>query len=53
MPAVDGDTFRLGNRRIRIVGIDAPEVEGQCSAERDLAAAATVKLRALLNDGRS
>jgi endonuclease YncB( thermonuclease family) len=48
---VDGDTFRLGKRRIRIVGIDAPEVEGQCRSERNLAAAETVKLQALLNDG--
>ena len=48
---VDGDTFRLGNRRIRIVGIDAPEIEGLCESERTLAAAATVKLQALLNEG--
>ena len=48
---VDGDTFRLGKRRIPIAGIDAPEVEGQCESERKLAAAATVKPQALLNDG--
>ncbi|HET9356454.1 MAG TPA: thermonuclease family protein [Sphingomicrobium sp.] len=48
---VDGDTFRLGRRRIRIVGIDAPEVAGQCQAERDLAARSTAKLRSLLNEG--
>lgn len=48
---VDGDTFRLGKRRIRIVGIDAPEIEGQCESERTLAGAATVKLTALLNEG--
>lgn len=48
---VDGDTFRLGRRRIRIVGIDAPEIAGQCQAERDLAARSTAKLRSLLNEG--
>lgn len=48
---VDGDTFRLGQRRIRIVGIDAPEVNGQCPAEARLAEAATVRLMQLLNAG--
>lgn len=48
---VDGDTFRIGKRRIRIVGIDAPEIAGQCASERTLAAASTVKLQSLLNDG--
>ena len=48
---VDGDTFRIGRRRIRIVGIDAPEVQGQCQAERDLAARSTERLRSLLNEG--
>ena len=48
---VDGDTIRIGRRRIRIVGIDAPEVDGQCQAERDLAARSTDRLRSLLNEG--
>ena len=48
---VDGDTFRIGRRRIRIVEIDAPELAGQCQSERVLAQAATVKLQALLNEG--
>lgn len=48
---VDGDTFRIGQRRIRIVEIDAPELAGRCQSERDLAEAATVKLQALLNEG--
>ncbi len=46
-----GDTFRIGPRRIRIVGIDAPEVNGQCQAERDLAQRSTARLAALLNQG--
>ena len=48
---VDGDTFRLGSRRIRIEGIDAPEIAGACDAERRLAAMSRERLRSLLNDG--
>ena len=48
---VDGDTFRLGERRIRIVGIDTPEVNAQCPEEAALAEAATLRLQELLNDG--
>ena len=48
---VDGDTIRIGKRRIRIVGIDAPEIHGQCQAERELAARSTDRLRSLLNQG--
>lgn len=47
----DGDTFRLGPRRIRIEGIDAPELAGACEAERRLAAASRERLRDLLSDG--
>lgn len=49
--AVDGDTFRLGQRRIRIAQIDAPEVDGQCPAERMAARAATLALAAWLDAG--
>lgn len=48
---VDGDTFRLGPRRIRIDGTDAPELAGACDAERRLAALSSERLRALLSDG--
>ena len=49
---VDGDTFRLGSRRIRIIGIDAPETHpARCAAEAERGEQATVKLQALLNDG--
>ena len=49
---IDGDTIKLGQRKIRIIGIDAPEVHGpQCPAEARLAEAATVKLQSLLNQG--
>ena len=49
---VDGDTFRLGDRRIRIIGIDAPETHPPgCAEEARLGEEATVKLQQLLNQG--
>jgi endonuclease YncB( thermonuclease family) len=48
----DGDTFKLGLRRIRITGIDAPELaEPLCPHEAALARKSADRLRALLNDG--
>ena len=48
---VDGDSFRLGARRIRIRGIDAPEREGACPAETVLAAQSAARLAELLSAG--
>ena len=48
---VDGDSFRLGERRIRIRGIDAPEREGACPAETALAERSAARLVDLLNAG--
>ena len=48
---IDGDTFKLGKRKIRIVGIDAPEIQGECPAETALAERATQRLQDLLNQG--
>lgn len=48
---VDGDTFKLGQRKVRIIGIDAPEVNARCPAEAQLASAATARLQQLLNQG--
>ena len=48
---IDGDTFKLGQRKIRIIGIDAPEVHGQCPREIALAARSTARLQLLLNEG--
>ena len=49
---VDGDTFRLGSRRVRIIGIDAPETHNSsCPKEASLGEQATMKLQALLNAG--
>lgn len=49
---VDGDTFKLGERRIRITGIDAPELAApRCAAEATLARRSADRLRDLLNQG--
>jgi endonuclease YncB( thermonuclease family) len=32
--ATDGDTFRCGDERIRLLGIDAPEMAGRCREGR-------------------
>lgn len=49
--AIDGDTLALGEHRIRIADIDAPEPNGSCPAERALARVATARLAALLDAG--
>lgn len=41
---VDGDTIRIGDRRIRLTGFDAPELEGECPAESEAARQAQAEL---------
>jgi micrococcal nuclease len=49
---IDGDTFKLGDRKVRIIGIDAPETHPPgCAEEARLGEQATAKLQALLNEG--
>lgn len=49
---VDGDTFWMGGVKIRIADIDTPETHpARCAREAELGAAATRRLRALLNSG--
>lgn len=49
---VDGDTIRLGERRVRILGIDAPELTAaRCPGERALAESSADRLLALVNQG--
>ncbi|HMM92766.1 thermonuclease family protein [Bradyrhizobium sp.] len=57
---IDGDTFEarvhLGNgldlnTRVRLRGIDAPELKASCARELHMAEAATDALRALLDEG--
>jgi micrococcal nuclease len=48
----DGDTIMLGPRRIRIMGIDAPELHpARCPAEAAKGEAAAGQLLALVNQG--
>lgn len=47
---IDGDTFKLGNRSVRLIGIDAPETHpSRCPAETVQGEAATALLQRLLN----
>ena len=47
---IDGDTFKIGERKVRIIGIDAPETHpSRCPEEARLAELATAKLQELLN----
>lgn len=49
---IDGDTIKLGSRKVRIIGIDAPETHpSNCAEEARLGEAATAKLQTLLNQG--
>ncbi len=49
---IDGDTFRLGERTVRIIGIDAPETHpARCPAEAQAGEKATAELQRLLNQG--
>ena len=46
---VDGDTLKIGQRRIRLTGYDAPEMDGACQRERVKAREAQSALRDWLN----
>jgi micrococcal nuclease len=49
---IDGDSFKLGDRKVRIVGIDAPElIEPRCPQEAALAPRSADRLLSLLNQG--
>jgi micrococcal nuclease len=49
---IDGGAFRLGGRRIRLIGIDAPQVApARCPAEAEAGEAAAAELLRLLNQG--
>lgn len=51
--AVDGDTLRCGKERIRLLGIDAPEMPGHCRRGRRCVSgdphASKLALRSMLN----
>ena len=47
---VDGDSFHLGGQKIRLLGVDAPEIgSAMCAAEREKGEAARERLRAILS----
>lgn len=48
---IDGDTFKLGARKVRVVGIDTAEIDAQCPAEAEQAEKSTVALQGWLNRG--
>jgi len=50
---VDGDTVKIGRQRLRLLTIDAPEIEhARCKAERLVGEASKVRLMKLI-DGRT
>ncbi|EDL49580.1 thermonuclease family protein [Erythrobacter sp. SD-21] len=49
---IDGDTLAIGQRRVRLTGFDAPEMDGACEAERAKAARARDALLSWLDQGR-
>ncbi len=48
---VDGDTLRCGTERVRIIGLDAPEMRGECPREIRAARAATARMQQLVAPG--
>ena len=49
---IDGDTFKLGARNVRVLGIDAPELHpSRCPAEAAKGELATAELQRLLSQG--
>lgn len=49
--AVDGDTLRIGDTLVRVMGLDAPEMHGRCPRESNLARAARDRLSELIARG--
>jgi endonuclease YncB( thermonuclease family) len=50
---VDADTIRVRGQTVRLVGFDTPEsgINARCEGERNLAAGAAMRLRALVAGG--
>ena len=48
---IDGDTIKIGERKIRVIGIDTPEIQGRCEAERVMAQKAAERMRSWVNAG--
>jgi len=53
LAVIDGDTFRIGVERYRLLGIDAAEIhQAQCDAERRLGELTKRRLEALAGSGQ-
>jgi endonuclease YncB( thermonuclease family) len=50
---IDGDTIAAQGVTIRVIGLDAPEMRGQCPAEMRLARIAKARMQQLLAGGAS
>lgn len=48
---IDGDTFKMGDTSVRVVGIDTAERDGECALEVQQAEASTQALQSWLNRG--
>jgi endonuclease YncB( thermonuclease family) len=48
---IDGDTFRIGERSVRVVGIDTAERDARCPAEAKQAELSAAALQQRLNRG--
>lgn len=48
---IDGDTISVAGEKVRLAGIDAPEMRAQCRFEDWLARRATVRMSELVADG--
>jgi micrococcal nuclease len=48
---VDGDTIRVRGERVRVLGLDAAEMEARCPREAVLARQATERMRELIAGG--
>jgi endonuclease YncB( thermonuclease family) len=49
--AVDGDTLRCGPERVKIMGLDAPEMRGRCPVEIRLAQSGRARMSVLVAGG--
>lgn len=49
--AVDGDTLACGTERIRLIGLDAPELRARCDREWHAARASRARLQQLVAGG--
>ncbi len=49
--AVDGDTLACGTERIRLMGLDAPELRARCDREWHAARASRARLQQLISGG--